>query len=242
VAIPEPFTFETGETGAFGRRGGIITTNVLGDDKLELGFVKLAGYIEDTFLPLKAAEGIAKADIHNRFQVHKDPEGDDWDELSDTTVKRKARDPRLRSFPEDILTLSGAMEKQATADDSFIIADDELVWTSEHMPRSPKGFPYWQVHQSNENTFETIALTKFVPGKGHVETGESARFATTEGPGHATPARPFIGLSQEAEEQILAVFDQWYDEGVSIAINPSTGVVQERVGGRFGGRLFPRSF
>jgi hypothetical protein len=233
VAIPSPFTFEPSGTGAFGRRGGIITTNVLGDEALELGFVKLAGYVEETALPLKAAEAIAKADIHERFQSHEDPEGDEWQELSPRTVRRKASSPTLRSFPEDILTHTGLMEKRATDDEAFTIAGDQLVWSSEHMP------PYWGVHQYGSGEFDEQEVTEFVPGKGQVSTGKTLKFARSEGRGRATPARPFIGLSEEAGLQIVEVFDAWYDEGVNIAINPSTGIVQERVGGRFGRRLFP---
>ena len=234
MAIPSPFTFEAGETGAFGRRGGVITTNVLGDEDLALGFVKLAEYVEETALPLKAAEAIAKADIHQRFQTHEDPEGDGWQELSPRTVRRKASSPTLRTFPEDILTHTGLMEKKATADEAFSIYDDQLVWSSEHMP------PYWGVHQYGSGEFDEQEVTEFVKGKGQVATGKVLKFATTEGRGQATPARPFIGLSQEAEGQIVGVFDAWYDEGVNIAINPRTGVAQERIGGRFGRRLFPR--
>jgi hypothetical protein len=227
VAIPEPFTFETGETGAFGRRGGIITTNVLGDNDLALGFVQLAGYVEETALPLKAAEAIAKADIHERFQSHEDPEGDEWQQLSPNTVRRKASSPTLRTFPEDILTHTGLMEKQATADESFSITGDQLVWSSEHMP------PYWGVHQEGSGEFDEISAERSASGK-------PIKFATTEGRGQATPQRAFIGLSQQAEEQIIGVFDAWYDEGVNMFIHPGTGVAQERVGGRFGRRLFPR--
>lgn len=227
MAIPAPFTFEAGETGAFGRRGGIITTNILGDDQLALGFVKLAGYVEETALPLKAAEAIAKADIHERFQTHVDPEGDDWQPLAPQTVQRKASSPTLRTYPEDILTHTGLMEKQATADESFTIVSDELVWSSQYMPR------YWGVHQEGSGEFTEIPAEKSVSGK-------AMKFAASEGRGRGTPARPFIGLSQEAEAQIIEVFDMWYDEGVSIAINPGTGIVQQRNHGRFGRRLFPK--
>jgi phage gpG-like protein len=232
VAIPTPMTFSGRGAGAFGARGGIITTNVLGDDELELGFVKLAGYVEDAALPLKASEEIAKASIHRRFKDHDDPGGTAWQPLSDRTVRRKARDPKLRSFPEDILTLTGDMETRATADESFTIMDDQLVWSSEYMPS------YWGVHQYGSGEFESMEAFG-LSGTQVVQTG-TLQIATTEGRGKATPARPFVGLDSEAEIEIVEVFDAWYDEGVSLAINPRTGVAQERVSGRFGARLFPR--
>ena len=235
MAIPSPMTFEGRGAGAYGARGGILHINVLGDDELALGFVKLAGYLENSALPLKASEEIAKASIHRRFRDHDAPDGEPWLDLADTTVQRKARDPRLRTFPEDILTLSGTMEKRATADESFTIVGDQLLWSSEFMPS------YWGVHQYGSGTRTSVAIHAANEHGEVVDTGRKATFADVEGRGKSTPQRAFIGLDAEAELEVVEVFDAWYDEGVDLFIHPRTGVAQSRVGGKFGARLFPRA-
>ena len=49
-----------------------------------------------------------------------------------------------------------------------------------------------------------------------------------------TPRRSFIGLSDRAEAEIIALFDQWYDDAGLLYIRPS-GVAQHRApSGRFG--------
>jgi Phage virion morphogenesis family len=223
--------FDTGRGRFFGG-GGVLETNIIGDDELERGLVRLSNYIEDVSAPLLAAKAIAQADMREKFAQDTGPEGQ-WKPLSEHTIDRKKRSKTLRTHPDDILSHTGYMERMARHDSSYRIVSDELIFTTQNLPF------YWDVHESGSGEFDVIRPTKFVKGQGQVETGEEVVFAREAGRGKATPRRPFIGLTEEAEYQIAEVFEVWYEEGVDLTIHPTTGVVQERVGGRFGRKLFP---
>lgn len=221
--------FNTGRGRFFGG-GGVLETNIIGDDELARGFVRLSEYVEDFGPPLRAAKAIAKADMHNKFDTDTGPEGK-WKALDPETVKRKARSSTLRTHATDILTHTGYMEKMATSEAAYTITPDELIFNTAPLP------DYWSVHEGGTGTV-TIhhvrnPLTREV-NPVEFRSGEGKRGAT----GHATPPRPWIGLTDEAELQIAEVFEIWYEEGVNLAIS-GAGTVQERNQGKFGRRLFP---
>ena len=230
--------FSGRQAGAFGARGGVITTEVFGDEKLQAGLLRLADYIEDSAPPMRAAKAIGKADMKERFRTDTDPEGDGWLPLDPDYVDKKAKMPSLRTHADDILTLSRKMENAATSEAAWnISADgDELFFTTAPLP------DYWSVHQygTNEGNYGMAAdFRERVRSGAMTEGGGGARDSFGIGRGQATPKREFIGLSEEAELQIVEAFDLWYDEGVSVSIS-SAGIVQGRgAGGRFGQRLLP---
>lgn len=227
-------------TSAFAGRGGVLRTEILGDERLKFGFLHLADYVEDAGPPLRAAKAIAKADMQERFRTDTDPEGNPWIALDPDYLKKKAGMSNLRTHPDDILTLSRKLENAATSEASWGVSEagDTLFFSTTHLPN------YWAVHQlgsgdagnvgSAADFRERISVIRQV---GEGEAG-GAHDSFGIGRGQATPRRPFIGLSDEAQLQIIEVFDTWYDEGVRINISRA-GIVQERVGGRFGRRLFP---
>lgn len=229
--------FSGRQAGAFGALGGSINTEVFGDERLQFGLLRLADYIEDTVPPLRAAKAIAQADMRERFQTDTDPEGNPWAPLDPDYLAKKEKMTELRTHPDDILTLSRRMQDAATSEAAWIISPtgDELFFTTAPLP------DYWSVHHfgsGSEDLWGAAADFRERVRSRTIEGGGGARDSFGIGRGQATPRRPFIGLSTEAEIQIVEVFDLWYDEGVSLHIG-RTGVVQERVSGRFGARLFP---
>jgi len=206
--------------------GGVLETNVVGDEELALKLIELSEYIEDTAAPLRAAKAIAKAEMRNRFQTDTAPDGTPWRPLALETIERKKRSPTLATRPSDILTHTKKMERSAYGEESYQIVDDSLIFTTANLP------PYWSVHEYGTGVAETVSFTNPLTG-----TKIESTIQTGEGRGGATPQRPFIGLGYKGEEQILNVFELWYEHGVDITITPM-GFVKEP--GRHGKRLFPK--
>jgi len=222
---------------AFGRGGGFINTEVFGDEELVFGLLRLGDYLENTAAPMRAAKAISKADMRERFVTDTDPNGDDWMPLDPDYVQKKATMPNLRTHAEDILTLSRRMETAAQSEAAWVATDDTLVFKTDVLP------DYWGVHQfgsdaSGQAGFAADFRERIRSGAME-EGGGGARDSFGIGRGKATPARPFIGLGADAEEQIIKAFDLWFDEGVAVSIS-SAGIVQGRgAGGRFGQQLLP---
>lgn len=226
--------FPESAIGAFGDLGGeVITIEWVPDPHVvEQSILRVAGYLEQIDKPLLAARAIAREDMRMRFQKEVDPDGNAWVELDPDYLTRK----QAEGSNTGILKRWGDLEDAATSGSAFIVAGDSLFFSMESLPF------YAGIHQEGSGTHNvgtardwrerTAAATAAgVPSGG-------AHESLGIGTGKATPARPFIGISGEAEEQIFEVFDLWFAEGVSIGIS-SSGTVQERISGRFGKKLYP---
>ncbi len=233
------------QLGTFGGLGGAMRFSidaVPDPSRVAFDLMKIAGYLEDTGPPMRAAARIGKEDMQRHFDTDSDPEGNPWTPLDPEYLKKKAKMARLKTNPDNILTLSYDLERAATGDAAWITTENALFF-------STKGLPgYWDVHQSGS---DASGMSGYAAGV-RLRTENKDRFEDDPkggkhtnmgiGRGQATPPRPFIGLSLEAQNQIVELFDLWFDTGIrqSLTIHPKTGIVQQRVGGRFGTKMFPR--
>lgn len=214
-------------------QGEIITVEWVPDPKVVEGAIlRVANYLDDMAKPLMAARAIAQADMKARFDMETDPEGNAWTPLDPEYLVRK----QSEGSNEGILKRWDDLEKAATAPSAFIVNGDSLFFSSAGLPF------YWSWHQEGTGPGGSRALgfamkSEAARKKGLQFTGTSHE-SQDIGRGLDTPARPFIGLSAEAEVQIFEVFDLWFAEGTSIAIS-GTGTVQERISGRFGKKMYP---
>lgn len=217
-------------SGGFGEvfdvAGGVLETNVVGDEQLSLKLIELSEYIEDTSAPLRAAKQIAKAEMRNRFQTDTAPDGTPWKPLTFETIERKKRSPTLATRPSDILSHTRTMERAAYGEESYQIVDNAVIFTTAHLP------DYWSVHE-----YGTGRIEKFTVRNPLTRELKTTDIQMGEGSGGSTPQRPFIGLGLKGEEQIINMFEMWYEHGVDMVITPMGFVKQP---GRTGKRLFPK--
>lgn len=211
--------------GSFGDIGGSVNVVLRwhpDPDEVEAALLQVAGYLDNLSSPLRAARRILQDDIRERFETETDPEGHKWHELDEDYLAWKVS----HGFDDRILRMTGDLYDAATAQTSFIVDSENgnVFMNTANLP------PYWIVHQEGSPAgLERRGLSK----KKAKELGLDDDFGGGMGAGQNTPARPFIGVSADAEEMIFNAFDIWFYEGIQVKVS-SAGIVQHSPGGRFG--------
>lgn len=194
-------------------------------EEAAVALYELSLYIESVDLPIRGARRIAMEDMKERFETETDPGGGKWFALDPDYAARKEREI---GFEHPILTRDGDLKDAATSQEAWSISGHSLFFNTNVLPE------YWRVHQEGSEGFSATFV--------QVGTGKS-ELLRTSGEGDANlPPRPFIGLSQEAEDKILELFDIWFSEGLELATKKfaisSAGTLHARTPqGRFGARI-----
>lgn len=219
---------------SFRASGGdiVVHTDIIPNPSdIEIQLLQIASNLEGLRFPLAASARIARDDMQERFDNEEDPNGDKWISLDEDYLTSK----QSLGYPDDILHRTGDLENAATGSTAFRIVGDSLFFDSSVLPK------YGLIHQTGSGT-ENVGLAsrhraavKNEPGYKDREGGSHSN--TGIGRGNALPARPFIGMSEEAEGKVWDIFDLWFEKATNIAINPRTGAVQERIAGRFGPKI-----
>lgn len=229
---------------SFANAGGDIIVTAKADiDALEEGetlMLEIAHELDEMdYTVMRGAQAIAIADMQERFDTETEPDGTPWVALDPNYLRSKL----AAGFPPDILHRTGDLERAATNPDTWLIADNELMFDAGALPS------YGIIHQvgsSPENAgYRTAAMEneKFTRAPGEKRTRNFEL-----GKGNALPARPFIGLSEVADANLWRLFDTWFyalgeeegglgHTGEAPIFHPS-GRVQTRQAGRFGPNLF----
>jgi hypothetical protein len=112
------------------------------------------------------------------------------------------------------LQRSGELMDAATDEKNYLMVPEGF--DSEDLFINPFAFPiYWHIHN--------------VGG----EAGTSGNVKI--------PARPYLGISEAAQEEIVALFDMWMGGEISLFSNPLTGQTQASIPRPGGGRTFSRA-
>jgi len=161
---------------------------------------QLADFIDDVALPLESAKEIARRDMVERFVTQTAPNGRAWQELNEKYLEWKEEEHG--DLP--ILTLTSALRDSATDEEAWSVSGDSVWFSTDGLP------DYWPAHQY---------------GSAHMLQGEGnpSDLSFTDRHGEfvelfqGIPPRPFIGLSGEAESEILAMLDTWVASGMTMA-------------------------
>lgn len=197
--------------------------------------VNVANYYENMQPPLRASKAIGQADMHDHFDSNRGPNGETWVELDEEYKVKKAG---MGGDPNDPLTLTGALEDAAAGDGAWFVDTNNVFFNTGALPE------YGMFHEEGTGGGGAMAGLAASGRRSYAAVGKEAgekggpHASQDIGRGKGLPRRPFIGLSAEAELQIFEVFDLWFAAGASIAIS-GKGIVQERIGGRFGSRIYP---
>lgn len=178
--------------------------------------MSLARYLENFVPPLEASKAIAKADMQNHFDTETSPGGAPWAPLADETIERWGE--------HSILQLTGAMHGAAVSDSAYMVDGHDLYIDT-------SGFPdYWVFHEFGRQSPQ-MHIFKEMIAAGH-KLGLGYKYS-----GGGMPPRPFVGISEKAEAEIIAVFDAWFEGGV---IGFVGGTAQPRMtSGQFGKKIVP---
>jgi phage gpG-like protein len=211
------------------RTGGMLTFRWAPDPLIVASdFDKAAAYVDNMQPPLQTSRQLAQADIRENFEAEHDPGGAPWAPWSESYV---ASGPP--GDPEGILKLTHDLMDSATSASAYPITARELFFDFSTLPF------YGIFHQAGASR---QAAGRGVTKRSNVETtkvfGElgavpmGGRFGSND-----LPARPFAGIEDETQFQIMETFEAWFAGAIGFAMG-SSGVVQTRLpSGRFGPKV-----
>lgn len=197
--------------------GGIISFDWFPEPEVVAArIMELSGYLENFIPPLEASKGVAKADMQNHFDTETSPEGEPWAALNKEYVQK-----RRGGAAHPILQLSGAMHDAAVSDSAYMIDGNDLFINT-------GGFPdYWVYHEFGREEMAGWDVW--------VKQVSATLGVDIQSGGGEMPARPFVGVSFEAQLQILEIFDAWFDGAVSgFYVHPGGTVQKRSLTGQFG--------
>lgn len=201
--------------GSFGALGGSISFEFVPDpEEIAASLMDVAGYLEDIAGPLAISRTIAIEDIRLRFDTQTGPDGNSWVPWSDSY-----RPDAEQNNIGGILERTGDLRNAATSEDAFIVDGDSLFYDTSGLP--PYGF--WNETGATrsgrgfEISDEDISHAAKTLGKSVEEIKKA--FGSGSSGDNVLPARPFMGVSFEAELRIVEVFDQWFDGAIALGIS-----------------------
>jgi hypothetical protein len=113
------------------------------------------------------------------------------------------------------------MHDAAVSDSAYPIDGHDLMFDSSGLPF------YWIFHETGRSS-NISGMAEFA--RKAAELG----MHVDESAGGGMPARPFVGVSFEAQLQIVEVFDAWFEGGIA-GFYTGGGSIQTRLpSGRFG--------
>lgn len=198
--------------------------------QIELELMRIAGELENLGPPLLASARILGDDTKERFITETDPDGDPWIPLDKDYLSNKLS----LGYPENILHRTGDLEQRATQFGAMRVVGDSVFFDTSVLPS------YGLIHQTGSGADNAGLASRHksavVNEPGYKEREGGSHESLGIGRGEALPARPFIGMSEEAEGKLYKFFDIWFDEATQIKIG-SSGVVQQSIAGRFGPKV-----
>lgn len=207
-------------------------TSVPDPKEIQLELERIAGNLENLEKPLLASARILAEDTQERFDTETDPDGDPWIPLDEEYLTSK----RSLGYPDDILHRTGSLERSATQISAYRIVGNSVFFDTSGLPS------YGTLHQTGSGDEANVGLAS----RHRFRAATEDDYARTEGGPHsnlgvgrgqALPPRPFLGMSEAAEEKIWAAFDLWFDEATNVFIG-QTGTIQQRLpSGQFGPKI-----
>jgi phage gpG-like protein len=174
--------------------------------KLDIAAARLEHMAE----PLGLSREVAIADVEERFATETAPDGSAWTPWATSYAER--------TTASSILTLTGAMRDAVTSRGAWPIDGNDLFFSGSGAPER------WAWHQSgavrSRGVSEAdIQATKEMHARGLFGEGITAEQVY----GNVLPARPFIGLSEDAKFQVIDIFDAWVAGTIGAVVYPSRG-------------------
>lgn len=186
---------------------------------------QLAEQLEDMSVPLAISRGIAIADTREHFTKQQSPSGEAWAPWAPSYAKKAASQNVGK-----ILQRTMSLQEAATDPAAYIISNDSLFFSTAGLPE------YWIWNYAG-TVGEGVDIAFMREFSEDPATGKMARGTTGVGRGHALPPREMVGISYEAQLQILETFEAWFNGAINTAVvrgGRSYGAFRDPATGRFG--------
>jgi hypothetical protein len=182
----------------------------------------LADELEEFMAPMAAAATVAEQNMEQRFKTGTDPTGRAWDDWSEDY---RARWEHSKVFPDRAsLQRSDYLKETATDMSAFVVTQQGLFFDASGLPeywawnnfgaaRKPKGK---SAQQAEAEVRQLIPQYLNAASQGKASIQKAAREAYAEVM-NILPARPFVGLSLIAQNKIIAIFELWFNNEVTLA-------------------------
>lgn len=183
-------------------------------------FAALANSLKDLTPVLEASREVVVADVEEHFHEERGPTGESWAEWSPSyapVASSKNIGKLRRRDTQDLY-------EAATDRTSYPIVGNEMFIDTGSFP------VYWAIHQYGGLIMSTGTLLRRygMRRRGEAKASQHGRI----------PARPYLGMSEEAEAKVFALFDQFIaGEIIEFVENPlhGPGRIQPRLrSGRYG--------
>jgi phage gpG-like protein len=154
---------------------------------------KAAVRLENLREPLLLSRNLVSDSIKRRFETETDPNGDPWEAWS----------PSYKRPDGKILNLEGTLEAEAPSIKRMHVTANDLFYEGEDLPS------YGMAHQKG------VDRTRFA---GLTESDKQELSAFGDMVPNRLPARPFIGVDDDAGDAIYLLFDRWVAETIEIGV------------------------
>lgn len=223
-AFEESLEFEWGsQTGRYRLTAPQTSDPIIAANSIDA----LAADLNDMAMPLEASREVIVRDVELRFQHEQAPDGSPWAEWAESyrPVAERRNIGKLRREGTEKL-YEAATDRSAYRVDG----NDMFIDTS--------GFPdYWAIHQ-----YGGVVSSPGMKRTRAKERRAAKREERDPKSVGAIPARPFLGLSYDAQAAVGDIFDAWLSgEITEFQVNPlrGPGALQPRLrSGRFGKMKF----
>lgn len=247
IAYATPFNPKVSlEDLGINRSGSLFAIDASDFDAAAGTLFQLSDYIGNTEKIIHEIRAIARRDMQEHFEQEEAPSGQKWVQLSPKYVIEK-ENAGYSEHP--YLVREGRLKKAALSQKAWTVSHDSVMFNTSVLPwsKGKNSIQYWSVHQFGESVMQ---------GHERWHNPETNRFEahSTNSIGYAgVPARPFIGLSEKAGDEILTLIEGWIDYGMTEAVQQykligkkfkgrtitgvfqrSNGKMQYRTGGKFG--------
>lgn len=236
-------SFVIGDTG----EEVIVATWHPDPEVLEEEIMLMANEFDDWTAPLQEAKQALISGTERRFDTETDPENVAWQALDEDYYRRKTR---MMAGPDKILQLSESLKDAATSEEAWFITESSIFFNAEALPKNPEdNVNYGMAHQAgtgfanpgSRSHMKLEAFSALVPleGSGVLNKKQTEFLQAHSGRGKHLPARPFIGVDFETEDEIVAIFTRHLDRTVTnqwnapIADLPDRMIVGSNVEGTF---------
>jgi phage gpG-like protein len=199
-----------------GSLGGFITFDWAPNPKiLAAKLNEAAAKLEHVAEPLGLSREVVMADVENHFATESGPDGAPWQPWSDSYAER--------TEASSILTLTGEMRGAVQNRGAWPIDGNDLFFSGAGVP------PRWAWHQEGRvRTRKGVGPREEASIRATHAQGLFAKGVTVESlTGNVLPARPFIGMSEDAKAQVISIFDEWV-AGIIAGVTFASGRTQAR--------------
>lgn len=215
-------------TGAF---GGTISFEWYPDpDVVAMELIETSENLEDRSVPLALSRVVAQQEHMDHFESQSDPEGTPWRPWSASYAPIAAA-----TNVGQILQRYMDLEYAVVSPEAYPVTLDSVFFSTAGLPE------YWLWNQEGTGSFQNWGFidtrTEEIRSRG-LKVYMPGGINWGIGKGQALPARPFVGMSVEAQLKILEIFDMWFDSAVTSVFQRGTKLVvaQRAAGGQFTGR------